>query len=178
MKKNDNIKTMVLAAMFLAVAYILPFVTGQIPQIGNMLCPMHIPVLLCGFICGWPWGMIVGLLAPLLRSMTLGVPILFPNAVCMSFEIATYGAIAGLLYRVLPKKKICIYASLLVAMLVGRIVWGITMFICMGIRGGSFGFSAFLAGAFTNAIPGILIQIILVPLLVMVLDKRNHKGGI
>ena len=160
-----------MAAMFLAITYVLPFFTGQIQQIGNMLCPMHIPVLLCGFICGGRWGLFVGFAAPLLRSIILGMPLLFPAAICMAFELATYGAMAGFLYKILPKKKISIYAALLCSMISGRILWGIVMYICMGISGGQFGFSAFLAGAVTNAIPGIILQIILVPILVMVLNK-------
>ena len=113
MKKQSTIKIMIYAAMFLVLAYVIPFLTGQIPQIGSMLCPMHIPVLLCGFICGWPWGIVVGFSAPLLRSMILTMPPLFPKAVCMAFELATYGAIAGILYKALPKKKLSIYVSLL-----------------------------------------------------------------
>jgi thiamine transporter ThiT len=171
MKKKKSIIKMVLAAFFLALAYVMPFLTGQIPEIGSMLCPMHIPVLLCGFICGWPWGLAVGLIAPLLRSLTLGMPPLFPTAVCMTFELATYGAVAGLMHKLLPRKKPYIYASLLIAMLVGRLVWGISMFACMGINGGSFTFAAFIAGAFTNAIPGIILQIVLIPILVMLLDS-------
>lgn len=181
MKKTNPIYNMVLAALFLAMAYVLPFFTGQIPQIGAMLCPMHIPVLLCGFICGWPWGLTVGVIAPLLRSVTLGMPPLFPTALCMAFELATYGAIAGLMYRVLPKKKgalsvFFLYVSLLVAMLAGRLVWGAAMFVCLGINGGSFGFSAFLAGAITNAIPGIILQLVVVPMVVMVLEHVKKSG--
>lgn len=175
MKKQNPIFDMVLSALFLAMAFVLPFFTGQIPQIGAMLCPMHIPVLLCGFICGWPWGLCVGLIAPLLRSVTLGMPPLYPTAACMAFELATYGAIAGLLYKMLPKKKGFIYVSLLAAMLTGRLVWGFAMFVCLGISGGSFGFSAFLAGAFTNAIPGIIVQIVLVPVVVMVLEHIKRS---
>ena len=176
MKRQSKVLKMVWAAMFLALAYVLPFLTGQIPEIGSMLCPMHIPVLLCGFICGWPWGLVVGLVAPLLRSGMLGMPPLFPTAVCMAFELATYGAIAGLMYKVLSKKKITIYVSLLIAMIAGRLVWGAAMFICMGMKGGSFGFSAFLAGAVTNAIPGIIVQIVLIPILVMALEKVKESS--
>ena len=96
---------------------------------------------------------------------------MFPTAVCMAFELATYGAVAGLMHRLLPRKKPYVYCSLLTAMLAGRLIWGAAMFVCMGINGGAFTFAAFLAGAFTNAIPGILVQIILIPILVMVLDN-------
>lgn len=171
MKKRANLKKMILAALFLALAYVMPFLTGQIPEIGSMLCPMHIPVLLCGFLCGWHWGAAVGFVAPLFRSLILTMPPLFPAAVCMAFELAAYGLFAGLMHKRLPHKKPYIYCSLLVSMLFGRIVWGLSMFICLGLNGGSFTLSAFLAGAFTNAFPGIIIQIVLVPLLVMIIDN-------
>ena len=173
MKQHEKILKMVLSAFFLALAYVLPFLTGQIPEIGAMLCPMHIPVLLAGFICGWPWGLAVGAIAPLFRSLTLGMPPLFPSATCMAFELAVYGAVAGLMHKLLPRKKPYIYISLLSAMLLGRLVWGAAMFACMGLSGGAFTLAAFLAGAITNAIPGIIAQIILVPILVMVLDDSK-----
>ena len=75
---SERIRRLTYAALFLGVAMVLPFITGQIPEIGAMLSPMHIPVLLCGFMCGWPWGMAVGFIAPLLRSVTFGMPKLFP----------------------------------------------------------------------------------------------------
>lgn len=173
MKKQNKVRKMIFAAMFLAIAYVLPFLTGQIQQIGSMLCPMHIPVLLCGFLCGWPWGLAVGIIAPLLRSVTLGMPPLFPTAACMAIELATYGAVSGLMYQALPKKKSSVYGSLLTAMLAGRLVWGAAMYLCVGIGGESFGFSAFLAGAFVNAVPGIIVQLVLIPLLVILLDKAK-----
>ena len=173
MKEYTKTKKLVLAALFLALAYTLPFITGQIREIGAMLCPMHLPVLLCGFICGWQWGLAVGFTAPLFRSLTLGMPRLFPSAVCMAFELAVYGAVAGLMHKLLPRKKPYIYISLLSAMLLGRLVWGAAMFVCMGLSGGAFTLAAFLAGAITNAIPGIIAQIILVPILVMVLDDSK-----
>ena len=174
MKRSDNIFKMVLAALFLALGYVMPFLTGQIPEIGAMLCPMHLPVLLCGFICGWKWGLGVGFVTPLFRSLTLGMPPLFPTAVCMAFELAAYGALAGALHRIFPRKKPYIYCSLLIAMIVGRLIWGAVSFVCIvGIKGGSFTLSAFIAGAVTNAIPGIIVQIILVPILVILLENTK-----
>lgn len=175
MRKNNSILKMVLAAMFLAIAYVLPFFTGQIPQIGSMLCPMHIPVLLCGFVCGWPWGLAVGLIAPLLRSVVLGMPPLFPTAACMAFELATYGAMTGLFYKWLPKKKGFIYVSLISAMVVGRLVWGAAMLVCTGIKGGSFGIKAFMASAIVDSLPGIVIQIVLVPIVIMLLERAMRS---
>ena len=173
MKNHNKLIKMILAALFLALAYVMPFLTGQIPEIGSMLCPMHIPVLLCGFICGWQWGLVVGFVAPIFRSLILTMPPLFPTAVCMAFELAAFGALAGILYKKIPRKKLCIYVSLLISMLVGRLVWGIAMFVCFGIKGGSFTLTAFLAGAFTNAVPGITVQILLIPIIVMLLENTK-----
>lgn len=170
MKTKNKLLKMILAALFLALSFALPFLTGQIPKFGKMLCPLHIPVLLCGFFCGWPWGLAVGLIAPLFRSLTLGMPALFPTAVCMAFELAAYGAVTGVMHKLLPRKKPYIYVSLLTAMIVGRIIWGIAMYVFTGITGGGFTFSLFIAGAFTNALPGIVLQILLIPVIVMLLD--------
>ena len=113
--KREEIKKLTLSAMFLALAFVMPFLTGQIPQVGSMLCPMHIPVLLCGFFCGAPWGLVIGLIAPLLRSVTLGMPPMFPTAFCMAFELAAYGFVAGYLHNKLPRRKINVYVSLISA---------------------------------------------------------------
>lgn len=172
MKNHRKLLKIILAALFLALAYVMPFLTGQIPEIGSMLCPMHVPVLLCGFICGPLWGLIVGFVSPVFRSlMTGGFPPMFPTAVCMAFELAAYGCVVGLMHKILPLKKCYIYCSLLTAMLAGRLVWGAVSFLCIGMNGGSFTFATFLAGAVTNAIPGIILQIVFIPLIVMALDN-------
>lgn len=171
MKNQNKILKMILSALFLALAYVLPFLTGQVPEIGSKLCPMHIPVLLCGFICGPYWGLAVGFVAPLFRSLTLGIPLLFPSAVCMAFELAVYGAVAGIMHKLLPRKKPYICCSLIIAMLSGRLVWGFVMFLCMGVDSGSFGLTAFFAGAFTDAIPGIILQLVLIPIVVMLIEN-------
>ena len=175
MKTNRETVKITFSAIFLALAFVLPFLTGQIPEIGSMLCPMHIPVILCGFICGWKYGLIVGVVAPLLRSLTLGMPPLFPTALCMSFELATYGVVSGLLFVILPKNKIYIYVSLIISMLVGRIVWGIAMISCMGFDINKFGLLSFWTGGFVNAFPGIIVQIILIPIIIMGYQKLTKE---
>ena len=170
---KTNVKTLTLSAMFLALALTLPFITGQIPEIGAMLCPMHLPVLLCGFFCGGPWGLAVGLIAPVLRSMIFGMPPMYPTALSMAFELAAYGAISGLLYAKLPKNKASVYVSLVTAMIVGRLVWGAARFVFAGLDVTAFGLQAFWAGAVTSAIPGIILQLILIPILVIALDKQR-----
>ncbi|MBE7091970.1 MAG: ECF transporter S component [Clostridiales bacterium] len=171
--KKHNLTKMILAALFLALAYVMPFLTGQIAEIGSMLCPLHIPVLICGFICGWQWGLTVGFIAPLFRSFTLGMPPIFPASVAMAFELAAYGLVAGLMHKILPQKKPYIYVSLITAMIIGRIVWGVAMCICMGIKDIPFTFMAFISGAFINAIPGIIVQILLIPIVVMLAQNKN-----
>ncbi|MBQ7300550.1 MAG: ECF transporter S component [Clostridia bacterium] len=176
MIQHKKLQRMVLSALFVALAYVLPFLTGQIPEIGAMLCPMHIPVLLCGYFCGPAWGAVVGIAAPLLRSLTLGMPPPFPTAVCMAAELAAYGAIAGWLHRHLPARRGFVYVSLPAAMIVGRLVWGLAMTVCMGFGGGSFPLSAFLSGAVLNAVPGIILQLVLIPVLVMTLKPLTESG--
>lgn len=171
--KSDSVKKIVLSGACLALCMVLPFLTGQIPTIGKALSPMHIPVLLCGFLCGWPYGLVVGFLAPLLRFSLFGMPPLFPTGLGMAFELAAYGAFCGFLYRKLPDKPQYIYVSLLSAMLAGRVVWGIAQVILLGIAGSPFTFSAFLAGAFINAVPGIICHIVLIPPIVMALKKAG-----
>ena len=169
----SHTKKLSLAAMFLALALVLPFLTGQIPEVGSMLCPMHIPALLCGFICGWPWGILMGFTAPILRSVLFGMPPMFPVAISMAFELAAYGAISGALYVRLPRKLSSIYVSLLTAMLAGRLVWGFVRLILAGLDVTKFGLAAFWAGAVTTALPGILVQLILIPVIVRALEKNK-----
>ena len=173
--KRNSLRHLVLAAVCLALALVLPFLTGQIPQIGKQLCPMHIPVLLCGFFCG-PWyALAVGAIAPLLRFALFGAPPIVPIGIAMCFELATYGITAGLFYQWLPKKKRYVYASLLGAMLAGRLIWGAAQVVLWNLGKTEFGFAAFLSGAFVTAIPGIILQLVLIPLVVMALDKYTNR---
>ena len=157
-------RRIVLAALFLALAFLLPMVTGHVPQVGNMLCPMHFPILLCGFVLGGPWGLAVGFVAPLLRSVLFGMPPMFPIAVSMAFELAAYGLVSGLVWRRVKHTLPMMYAALVTAMVAGRLVWGAVRFVLAGLTGSSFPFSAFLSGALLTAVPGILAQLVLIPM--------------
>ncbi len=176
--KSSSTKKLVLSAMFLALALLLPFLTGQIPEIGSMLLPMHIPVLLCGFFCGAPYGLAVGVLSPLLRSVLFGMPPMFPFAIAMAFELAVYGLMTGVLYKRFPKKIPYIYLTLVISMIAGRIVWGAVSFALYGLSGTAFTMEIFMAGAILKALPGIAIQLVLIPIFVMVLDKHLKKGSL
>ena len=159
---KHNLKNTTLAVMFLAIGLVLPFLTGQIPQIGNMLLPMHIPVLLCG------------LILPLLRSALFGAPVFFPAATAMAFELMTYGLVAGLLYSLSKWQCIrALYRCLIIAMLAGRAVWGIVQTVQLGVTGSGFTWQMFMAGAFLNAIPGIVVQLILIPVVMVALNRTG-----
>ena len=172
-KATSPARNVVLAALFLALAFVLPMITGHVPQIGNMLCPMHFPVLLAGFVLGGPWGLAVGFIAPLLRSVLFGMPPLFPTALSMAFELATYGLVSGLMYRRVKHTLPMTYAALVTSMVAGRLVWGAVRFVLAGLSGSSFPFSAFLSGAVLTAVPGIVAQLILIPLIVAALQKAK-----
>ena len=170
---RQRILNLVLAAMFMAIGIVLPFFTGQIPQIGSMLLPMHLPVLLCGLICGWQYGGLVGFLLPLVRSLWLGMPPIL-TAFAMAFELAAYGIIVGVLYHHSKwKRVVSLYRSLIAAMIGGRIIWGVATVIITGVSGNSFTLGMFISGALLNAIPGIILQMVFVPAVMVALDKAK-----
>lgn len=174
MMKGTETTKLVTSGVLLAIGMILPFYTGQIPEIGSMISPMHLPVLLCGYVCGWQYGLTIGFILPLLRSLTMGMPPMFPVATAMAFEMAVYGAVTGLMYQLLPKKTIYIFVALILAMLCGRLAWGLVSIVLYGIKGGTYTMQMFLAGAFLKAVPAIIIQLILIPLLVMIFRKAKY----
>ena len=166
------------AAMCLALCYVLPFLTGQIPAMGQLLCPMHLPVLLCGLLCGWPYGLAVGLVAPLLRSATLYYPPLFPTAVSMAVELAVYGLSAAIVYRLLPKRPWRVYPALIGAMIAGRVVGGLFQLLLLGFGYlESYSFSAFLAAYVTGTLPGMALQLLLIPPIVLLAERYFAKEG-
>ena len=170
----NNVKKLAVTAMLFAVGMVLPFFIGQIPAIGKMLLPMHIPVLLCGFIVGWQYGALIGFLLPIVRGLVFGMPPLYPNAVAMAFEMAAYGFVSGYLYS--HARWQCtkmLYISLVTAMLAGRIVWAFAEVILLGIGGNIFTWKMFAADAFLNAIPGIIVQLTLIPLIMVALRRAK-----
>lgn len=171
---THHIKKLVLSALFLSLGLVLPFFTGQIPQIGNMLLPMHLPVLLCGLICGSGWGALVGFVLPLLRGLLFGMPPVFPAGIAMAFELMTYGLVVGVLYsRSKWKCVIALYRALIPAMLAGRLVWGIVRTMLTGAGGEAFTWAMFLSGAFFTAIPGIILQLVFIPIMMVSLGKAK-----
>lgn len=168
-KKNINIT---LSSLFFAIAIVLPFFTGQIREIGKMLLPMHLPIFLCGLICGPYYGLIVGLITPIFRSIVVGMPVLYPNALAMAVELASYGFISGFIYKNSKNKTIfSIYKSLIIAMILGRIIWGICQVLLMQMVGNAFTFTLFIANGFLSGIPGIIMQLVLIPIIITAINK-------
>lgn len=172
--KTRTLYTFCTAAMLFSVGLFLPFLTGQIADIGNMLLPLHLPVLLAGFICGWKWGLAVGFLLPLARSLFFGMPLFYPHAVNMAFELMAYGFLVGFIYSLFKRKNLfAIYTALISAIFLGRIVKGVAAVILYAAIGSRYSFSLFISGAFIDAVPGIILQLILVPAIVEALRRTR-----
>lgn len=168
----NTTKKLTISAVLLALGLVLPFFTGQIQEIGNKLLPMHLPIIICGFICGWKYGLLTGAMTPLLRCILFSMPAPV-NAICMAFELATYGAVSGMLYRKVHGFRLRIYFSLVSAMISGRIIWGCVATLIYGITQSPFTWKMFLCSAILNAIPGIVVQLILIPIIILALEKAG-----
>ena len=172
--KFSETQKLVLASFFLALAFVLPFLTANNPELGKLLLPMHIPALLCGFFCGYKYGIVVGLVAPITRSLFFTMPPLYPTAIAMSFELATFGAVTGILYALIVKKYLNVYISLISAMILGRIVYGVISLFLLSLEGKPYTLEAFLVGSFVEALPGIALQIVLIPAVVFAIENLYH----
>ena len=171
--RKISVRKLVFANLSIALGILMPFLTAQLPGMGSRFLTMHIPVLLSGFICGWDYGMLVGFTVPMIRSMLFGMPPIFPVAAAMAIELAVYGGMTGILYRLLPKKTVYLYIALIASMICGRIALGATSILLYGLGGTQYTFEIFIAGTFFNAIPGIVIQLIVVPILIIALERSG-----
>ena len=176
---NQKTKDLVFAALCVALGLIVPQVfhlipfVGAVPNLGGVFLPMHIPVLLCGFLCGWKYGLAVGFVLPLLRSATLGAPPMYA-AIAMAFELAAYGFLAGFLYaRSRWQCVVALVRCLILAMIGGRVVWAAARVILSGVSGQAFTWQMFLSGAFLTAIPGIILQLVFIPAVMAALDRTG-----
>lgn len=166
-------RNLVLAGLFIAFGLLMPFITIQLPSMGSRFLPMHMPVLISGFVCGWKYGLAVGLIVPVFRSLLFGMPPMFPTAAAMAIELAIYGFMTGLMYKLLPKKNIYIYMALIIAMVCGRIAWGIVCILLFGLSGTPYTWELFMTGAFFDAIPGIIAQLTVIPIVIIALKKAK-----
>ncbi len=178
-KNRKTILNITISAISLALTMVLPLITANIPQVGKLLLPMHLPVIICGFICGWKYGLLVGAIAPILRYLIFGMPVLYPSGIGMSFELAAYGFVSGMLFNVFSKLRMKLmintYITLIIALISGRLVWGIVRYTLTLIDHSlKFTFKMFITGAIMDAWLGIIIQIIIIPLMVIALSKNNY----
>lgn len=168
-----QMKRLVTAALCLALCLVLPFLTANNMALGNMLSLMHLPVLLCGLTCGWPLGLLVGFIAPLMRSFLIGAPPLM-IAIPMAFELAAYGMVAGILYTLFRGKKLGIYLALVPALVAGRVVAAVVKFAMLGLGYlQSFTLSQFVQSYLIIQWPAIVLQLVLIPIVVIALQKAK-----
>ncbi len=161
------------AAVFLAVGLLLPLITGQLPQINRFLLPMHIPILLCGLVCGPQYGVCVGLITPLLRSAVFGLPVIYPTALAMALELAVYGLVSGLIYKPRHHSLPRLYISLVTAMLFGRLARASWELILLNLTENGFQVKVYIGTTLLPSIVGALLQLIIIPA-VMDLLRRVH----
>ena len=174
--KKKTVVNLVYAAIFLALALVLPSLTMQMDTIGNMLLPMHLPILLCGLVCGKKYGAITGAIAPIFRSFLFGMPNLYPRALAMAIELAAYGFICGWIYSRFQRKHIgAVYAALGVALPAGRLLWAVAQILLLGFDFKTFTFTYFLAETILNAIPGILLQLTLIPAIMTMIHRQRKE---
>lgn len=171
--KRETLNKLIISAMFLAIGMVLPSITMQIREIGNMLLPMHIPVMLCGVICGPLYGGAIGVILPIFRSLIFSQPNMYPNAVAMSVELCVYGVVIGLMYILTKRIRGGIFISLITSMLVGRIIWGLISPVLYYLNGSVFTLEIFIIRAFVEALPGIIVQLILIPTIILSLKKAK-----
>lgn len=171
---NKNTKNLTVSGLMIALGLVLPFLTGNIPGVGRALLPIHLPVFLCALICGWKYGLLVGCILPLLRSVLFHMPPLYP-AIAMSFEMATYGLVTGMIYYRLKNYNTIpsVYAALVPAMILGRVVWGIAQIVLFSMQGNAFTMELFLGGVLFSSIPGIILQLVLIPAIMVFLEKAG-----
>ena len=164
---SNQVKQLTLSAFFLALGLVLPFAFHSFgPQAGTVFLPMHIP----GFVCGPAYGALVGMLTPLLSSALTGMPPLMPTGIAMCVELSTYGFLSGWMTKKLP-----LYPSLIITMLAGRAVSGLANLVLLSMAHKAYTMQIFLTAAFVTAIPGIVLQLVMIPLLVSVVKKLEVR---
>lgn len=168
----SQVKCLIFAGLCVALGVVLPIALHSVANAGSIFLPMHIPVLLCGLICGWPYGLACGVLAPILSHLITGMP---PAAILpgMLFELAVYGLVSGLMMKYIRTGKNLwdIILSLVVAMLLGRVTYGIMN--ALLFKAGEYSLSVWLSAAFVTGLPGVAIQVVLIPALILALEKAK-----
>ncbi len=171
-RKNNSLKAVILSALFLSLGIVLPMLTGQLKEIGDTLLPMHLPIMLCGLLCGAKYGFAIGLVLPFLRSLIFSMPPIYPNAVWMALELAAYGLVIGYFYKTLKTNHFTkVYVSLVLAQISGRVVWGVSKAVLLGIAGKGFSIEMFVIGGFVDSSLGIMLQLLIIPTVMAIIKK-------
>lgn len=172
MTRKRGVLPLALTGVCIALCVVLPLAFHAIPNGGSVFSPMHIPVLLCGLLCGWPFGLACGILGPVLSSLITGMP---PQAYLppMVVELAVYGLVTGLLMRWVRTGNTYgdLYICLIAAMLLGRVIAGLARGLIFAP--GQLTMAAWAGGYFITSLPGIAIHLALIPALVMALMKAR-----
>lgn len=167
-------KKITISAAMLAMGILLPFCFHLIPNGGSVFTPMHLPIIICGFVAGPFYGAIIGLLCPLFSFLFTGMPMIavLPG---MMIELFFYGLVSGLFFRLFHTRYslLDIYLTLIVSMLVGRLFGGLANYLLYIFNriDGSYSLEKFFSAYFLISWPGILIQVILIPAIVFALTK-------
>lgn len=172
MQKMSYVKKSIITAVCIALCYVIPLMFHGIQNAGSIFCPMHIPVFICGLICGWQFGLLCGIAGPALSSALSGMP---PVAILpsMMVELAAYGTAAGLMMKLVRTKSTYadLYISLIVAIVCGRVLAGLAK--ALIFARGSYSMSAWIAGSVVTSWPGTVIQLVFIPTIVFALMKSH-----
>lgn len=176
---QNRIRSMITAGVLIAMGILLPMVLHSIPNAGSIFLPMHIPVLLAGLLLSWPWALAVGILTPVLSSLLTGMPPMapVPMAVIMTFELATYAMVTSLLARLVKgDRPWTVLYALVPAMVAGRLVAGLVVWVLVGLVGIQMKTPwLFMSGGFVTGLPGLAIQIVILPTLYYLLHRALGK---
>lgn len=174
MNERFTTRDLILAGVLLALGLVIPMIFHGVGIMGTVFLPMHIPVLIGGLLISPVLALILGMITPLLNSTLTGMPPIFPMAVIMMFELGAYGLTASLATR---KLKLSSIPALILSMIVGRAVAGITVFVLSSYFGVQMNALMFIKGGIITGFPGIVIQLILIPSLMYALSKVNRNAG-
>lgn len=172
MNKLSYVKKAIYTAVCVALCVVLPLAFHGIKGAGSIFLPMHIPVILCALLCGAPFGLLCGILGPLASSLLTGMPP-FGYMPKMMVELAIYGLLVGLLFTFVRTRCLWadLYISLIAGLVIGRVVYAVVN--TLVFASGKFALSAWFASYFVKCLPGLLIQLIAIPLLYFALEKTH-----
>ena len=169
----SSVKKITICAICIALCSVLPPVFHML-ALGSVFSPMHIPVLLCGLVCGWPYGALCGVAGPVISSLITGMP--GPAyLIHMAPELCVYGLVCGLLMAVIRTGRLYadLYCALVPAMLLGRMAGGAVRAVVFAANAQPYSLALWAGSYLVEAVPGIILHLALIPTLVVVLTKAG-----